>query len=92
MENGKLIAFCCMTAHSGFEEAKPRPSLRDLVSGGTLFQVGARILVGRSKIHTCLERWNGRLQDGSVGGHMFSVCFYLLVIISKPKCVRALNT
>lgn len=58
-----------MEALPGFEEAEPRPALRDHVSGGQLLQAdGAHFLVGRSEIRTSLDRWNWGLQNGGVGG------------------------
>lgn len=58
-----------MEALPGFEEAEPRPALRDHVSGGQLLQPdGAHFLVGRSEICTSLDRWNWGLQNGGVGG------------------------
>lgn len=70
-----------LVALPGCEEAIQCLALCDLVSSGLLLQRGQGPLpVGRSKVHSGLERRNRRLQDGRVGWHIMSHLGFWLIV------------
>lgn len=64
-----ILLCVATTGLSGCEEAKPCLAVCGHDSSGPLLQKGFkwRVLVGRPKVHSGLERRNWRLQDGGVG-------------------------